>query len=49
MVPVIGSYWTPGSATAAMLRSIQGHRDLQDKNRNQVVNRVSTRRFDRKR
>lgn len=27
---VIGKYWKPGSATAAAVRAVYGHRELQD-------------------
>lgn len=41
MVPAIGKYWTPGSASAAMIRAIQCHRDIQDSERQMAVRNVS--------
>lgn len=41
MVPVIGKYWTPGSASAAMIRAIQCHPDIQELQRKTAVQEVS--------
>lgn len=42
MVPVIGKYWTPGSASAAMGRAIMCHRDVEENERDMVLLKVST-------
>lgn len=41
MAPVIGRSWTPGSATAALVRAIQCHRDILLESRAIAVERVS--------
>ncbi|KAF8429374.1 hypothetical protein L210DRAFT_931022 [Boletus edulis BED1] len=40
MVPVIGKYWTPGSPSAAMVRAILCHRDIDDNHREICVRHI---------
>ncbi|KAF8123156.1 hypothetical protein EV363DRAFT_1102171, partial [Boletus edulis] len=40
MVPIIGKYWCPGSASAAMVRSILCHRDIVENKRTAAVKRI---------
>ncbi|KAF8124615.1 hypothetical protein EV363DRAFT_1132290, partial [Boletus edulis] len=37
MVPAIGTYWAPGSASAAMVRAVQCHREIKEVNRKLAV------------
>ncbi|KAG6369867.1 hypothetical protein JVT61DRAFT_13428 [Boletus reticuloceps] len=43
MVPVIGKFWTPGSASAAMVRAILCHPDIRPHSRTSAVHRVRPR------
>lgn len=40
MVPAIGNAWTPGSATAAVIRAIQCHGDIEDSKRIHALQKV---------
>lgn len=42
MEPVIGKYWTPGSASAAMARAILCHQDIKEEVRTDALRRAST-------
>ncbi|KAF8431107.1 hypothetical protein L210DRAFT_3508067 [Boletus edulis BED1] len=40
MVPIIGKYWRPGSPSAAAVRAIRGHSDIEEKRRSQAVRAI---------
>ncbi|KAF8122099.1 hypothetical protein EV363DRAFT_1301405 [Boletus edulis] len=40
MVPIIGKYWRPGSPSAAAVRAIRGHSDIEEKRCSQAVRAI---------